>query len=860
MSVPGLQRSPSDPPIHFFFNTFRFGFIRASLISVMRTDLVFALRSLRRSPLFTIVAILCLSLGIGANTAIFSLLDQLLFRHLPVRDPGSLVLLNGPGPNFGAFRGENTLSYPMYIHLHDRNQVFSGLLARYGVALNLQQEGRAEAVRGELVSGNYFEVLGIGAELGRILLPSDDEQRNGHPVAVLSFHHWLSRFGGDPTIIGRAIRLNGTAMTVVGVAEPGFAGVEVARHTDVFVPMAMKPTMTPTWDDLDNSRSFWLNAIGRLRPGISREAAAAGLQPIFRTILDVEAGEMPASVPRDFLERFRTRRIELLPGGNGVGAIRNQAARPLSILMAMVGLVLLIACANVANLLMARAAARQKEIAIRLSLGARRGQIIRQLLLESSLLSIGGAAGGLLLATWTSGFLLYLLPEQMVQGGISSQLDIRVLGFALALSLITAILFGLVPALQATRPNLAPALKDQVSGTQSSWGALRTRRALVVAQVALSLLLLFGAGLFLRSLQNLRSTHPGFQSTNLIGFRADAAQAGYPPERALQIYDRMTEALSAVPGVTAVSATTLPLLTGQFSFATVRVQGYESKPGEDMNPQIAEVGPHYFETLRIPVLLGREFTLADQLGAPRVAIVNEAFAQYFFRGESPLGRRFGIGDRDNQFEIVGVVRGGKYNSLRDENTRHFYLPWRQLERPEELTFYVRTGFDGPDAFEAIRAAAASAAPGVALTRMRTMRSQMQESLAHERLIALLCALFGALATVLAAIGLYGVTAFSIARRTREIGIRVALGAGRGSVLFLVLRETGWMSAAGLAVGLPLALVLSRLVASQLYGLQPHDPLTLATASIIIAAVSLLAGWVPARRAARIDPLAALRYE
>lgn len=833
---------------------------RAFYLSVMWTDLVFALRTLRRSPLFTTVAVLCLALGIGANTAIFSLLDQVWFRSLPVNDPGSLVLLDGPGPNFGAFRGEKSFSYPMYRYLRDHNEVFSGLLARYPVALNLQQEGQAEAVRGELVSGNYFQVLGIGAELGRTLLPSDDEQRNAHPVAVLSFNHWMSRFGGDPTIAGRTIRLNGIAMTVVGVAESGFSGVEVARHTDVFVPMMMKPAMTPTWDDLDNSRSFWLNAIGRLKPGINRETAAAGLQPVYRAILEQEASEMPAAVSRQFLEGFRARRLELHPGGIGVGRIRDRAARPLSILMAMVGLVLLIACANVANLLMARAAARQKEIAIRLSLGARRGQVIRQLLIESLILSAAGAAGGLLLATWTSGFLLHLLPEQMAQGGISSALDLRVLGFALVLSIATAVLFGLVPAFQATRPSLVPALKDQVSGSRTTWGGLRIRRALVVAQVALSLLLLFGAGLFLRSLENLRLAHPGFQSTNLIGFKADAAQAGYAPGRAVQIYDRMTEALTLVPGVTAVSATTLPLLTGQFSFATVRVQGYESKPGEDMNPQLAEIGPRYFETLRIPLLLGREFTPADMFGAPGVAIVNEEFAEYYFRGENPLGRRFGIGHRNDQFEIVGVVKGGKYNSMRDQKMRHFYLPWRQLERPEELTFYVRTGFEGPGAFQAIRAAAASAAPGVALTGMRTMADQMRESLAHERLIALLCALFGAVATLLAAIGLYGVTAFSVARRTREFGIRAALGAGSGSVVSLVLREAGWMSAVGLGVGLPISLAASRLVASQLYGLQPHDPVTLVSASLIIAFVSLLAGWIPARRAARIDPLTALRYE
>lgn len=827
----------------------------------MRSELTFALRALRRSPMFTAVAVICLGLGIGANTAIYSLLDQVMFRPLAVGDPGTLVVLDAPGANFGRFFGPRAFSYPMYREIRDENQVFAGVAGRFPARLNLQMEGAAETVEGEIVSGNYFTVLGVGAAKGRTLLPQDDLQKGAHPLVVISFDLWMRRFGGDPGIVGRTLRINGRGMTVVGVAEAGFHGVEKGRRAEVYAPVMMKTTLTPTWDGLEERRTMWLNLLARLKPGQTRESAQAGMEPLFKSILEREAAEMPGGVPQRFLERFRQRRLEVLEGGRGVeGQVEGTAGRPLQILMAMVGVVLLIACANVANLLMARASARQKEIAIRMSLGARRGQIVRQLLVESLVLAGVGAAGGLLVASWTGEALRGLLPEQMVRGGVAPGLDGRVLGFTFLVTVATAVLFGLMPALQATRPDLTVALKEQVSGARRLWGGLGARRMLVAAQVALSLLLLFGAGLFLRSLRNLQAIDPGFRAENLVSFQVDAALAGYAPERTAQIYDRMAASLAALPGVTMVSSSDYQLLSGEASFVTVRVQGYEAKPGEDMNPLVAEVGPGYFEALRIPVLLGREFSEGDRIGAPRVAIVNEAFAKYYFRGESPVGRRFGIGDRNDEFEIVGVVKGGKYADLRQEGVRHVYLPWRQGERPGQLTFYVRTGFVGPEAMEQIRNAAASAAPGLAVTRMRGVEQEVDASLVNERLVALLCTIFGALATLLAAIGLYGVTSYAVARRTREIGIRLALGAGRGAVLGLVLREAAWMVVGGLGLGIPLALGVSRLISAQLYGLNPHDPIALGAAAALMAVVSVAAGLIPARRAAGMDPLGALRYE
>ncbi len=825
------------------------------------SDLLFAFRTLRRAPLFAAVAITSLALGLGANTAIFSILDRLLLRPLPIAEPERLVLLETNGPNMGMFFcGETCFSYPMYRDIRDRNQVFTGLAGRFPVSVNLQTSGQADSVRGEIVSGNYFQVLGVGAALGRTLLPEDDLRKGEHPVAVLSYDSWMRRFGGDPALLGKDIRLNGRAFTVVGIARPGFFGAEVGRRSELFVPMMMKAAITPTWDEMENSRTFWVNMFGRLKPGVTLQQAEASLKPVLRPILEQEVAQMGGGVPKRFAERYVQKPLLVKPGGKGVENVREFAGKPLVMLMAMVGLVLLIACANVANLLMARAASRQKEIAIRLALGAGRWRIVRQLLVESALLSVLGGAMGLLVASWTVEGIVSFLPEELAQSNLVTGLDLRVLGFSMLLAIATGLLFGLVPALQATRPDVAPTLKDQAGSVIGGWRGLKSRKALVVAQVALSLLLLVGSGLFVRSLQNLRSLDPGFSTANLIAFDVDASLAAYPPERVQQVYSTLEQRLATLPGVTGATIAETALIAGQENFSTVRVQGYEHKPGEDMNPQTNSVGRGFFRAMGIPLLYGREFTDADIQGSPKVAIVNESFARYFFKGGSPLGRRFGRGGSNNDFEIVGVVKDGKYNSMRDKPTRMFYLPWRQTERLGQVTIYVRTGFDPAQAFSMLRREVASAAPGMAMFNNKTVERQVDESLMIDRLIATLCTMFGALATLLAAIGLYGVMAYSVARRTREIGIRVALGAERGQVLRMIMREVGWMALFGVGIGLPLSLWLSRLLESQLYGLSPNDPLTVAGATLLIVIVALISGALPARRAARVDPLSALRYE
>jgi predicted permease len=828
-------------------------------------EILYAVRGFGRTPVLAGAALLSLALGIGANTAIFSLTDQLLLRSLPVREPSQLVLFSAMGRKSGAietsYDDQYAFSYPMYCDFRDRAPALAGVLARFPVRLSMSAGDRTELVQSELVSGTYFSVLGARTVLGRPLTPDDDRLGNPNDVAVIGYNLWKNRFGLSPTVLNQTLRLNGRSMTIVGVAQPGFHGAAAGESADIFVPITLQPRLTMMFDGLPNRRGYWLNILARLKPGVTRKQAESILNGFWRPILEEEARNTPRASLK-FRQEFVARHLTLLPGGPGISSVRNQAAGPLIVLMSMAGLLLLIACANIASLLIARAAGRQKEIAIRIAIGAGRARLLRQLLAEGVTLSLAGGLLGIFMAYWAGDLLLGLLPADASMRGITAEPDTRVLLFALALSMVTGVIFGLAPAWETFRADVSRTLKEQAAGSMGGSAHVRFRKTLVIAQVGLSLVLLIGAGLFALSLFNLKQIDPGFRPTHLLTFAVQPSLNGYDQPRTLSLYGRLNDEIAALPAVRGVAMAEIALLTGDADMSGLSVPGYEPKEGERMSVSENFVGPGYPSAMGIPLLRGREITRQDGPDAPKVAVINEVFALKYFNGQDPVGRRFhsSSASDDAGTEVVGVVKDGKHSDLREHPEPFVYFPYAQHRSVMRMNFYVRTSQDPVALESAMREEVRRADPNLPLFDMKTVEHQMDENVFAERLVAMLSIFFSALATLLAAIGLYGVMAYTVARRTREIGLRMALGAARGEVLRLVMGEVGVMAFLGVAVALPVAYALSRLIQGQLYNMKGGHPSIFVLASLAIVAVAAAAGLIPAWRATRIDPMTALRSD
>jgi predicted permease len=831
-------------------------------------DLKLAVRRLARTPFVTTVAVLSLALGIGANAGVFSLFDQMLLRELPVREPDRLVNLGAPGPKGGSISCtmggtcEEIFSYPMFRDLERAVGSAIGLAGHRGFDANLAYQGQTSNTSGMLVSGSYFGVLGLAPALGRLLGPEDDVTPGAHPVAVLGHHYWTDRLGGDPDVAGRTLTVNGQPMTIVGVAPRGFRGTTLGYPADVFVPISMRGVVDAGFDGFANRRTYWVYLFGRLAPGVTPERALAELNPMYQAILREVELPLQQGMTEETRQRFPNKEITLAEGRRGQTILHQETRQPLTLLLGITAVVLLIACANIANLLLVRGADRGHEMAIRGSLGAARRRLLAQLLSESFVLAALGGLAGLLVAHWTLRGIGAIAPAE-ASADLSLRLDPSVVLVAAALSIGTGILVGMYPALHATRADLATALRSGGSQPAGTRTAAFFRSSLVVGQIALSMALLVAAGLFIRSLVNLGRVDLGIEANNLVTFVVSPEKNGYAPEESRALFERMEEELAAIPGVAGVSAAVVRILSGSRSTNDVSVEGFDSGPGVDANSHFNAVEPGYFATLGIPLLAGRTFTPADAQGDERVVIVNEAFTRKFgLDPRSALGKRMAVGRRDElDMEIVGLVADARYQSPRNEMPPLYVVPYRQCGScPGSMTFYVRTAVPPAQVVREVAAVVERLDPDLPVAALRTMSDQLRETLVIDRLVGILSAAFALLATLLAAIGLYGVLAYTVAQRTREIGLRMALGAKKDRIRRMVLRQVIRMMILGGAIGIAAAIALGRVAGSLLFGLEGNDPLTVVLVTVVLGLVGLAAGYIPALRASRVDPMVALRYE
>jgi len=831
-------------------------------------DLRFAFRTLTKTPLLTSVAILSLALGIGANASIYSVFEQMLLRPLPVQEPDRLVNFEVPGPHPGsdscgqAGGCDEVLSYPMVRDLQGyESRTLAGIASHVAFGASLGRDGRTTSGTGLQVTGSYFPLLGIRPEFGRILTPEDDRNIGEHRVAVLSHRYWENDLGGDPGILNQTLHINGEPMTVVGVAAEGFRGTTLGSDIDVFVPMTMRGVMHPWFDGWEDRRWYWAYAFARLAPGATIEEARAEMNSVYNGIINEVDVPLQTGMSEDEMARFRAKQLVIVEGARGQSQLHEEVSTPLRMLFVITVMVLLIACANVANLLLARGAARSQEMAIRGAIGAGRGQLLRQLMTESVLLAVAGGVASLLVAWWTLSLLPAVLPPSTTEA-LTMTLRPEIIVFTTLVAVGAGLLFGLYPAVFATRTDLASSLR---AGTKSSGdgAAARFRATLVTGQIALSMVLLVAAGLFIRSLSNVSSVDLGLNSEGVVGFNVSPGSTRLPAEEVINLALRIEERVAAIPGVTAVTASLVPVLAGSSWGNSVSVEGFDWAPGVDVNSRYSAVGPGYYSAMQVPLLSGREFTDSDVVGAPQVAIINEAFARKFGLDPREAVGKFmarGSGEDELDIEIVGIVQDAKYSAVKDPPPPLFTVPYRQLDDLGNVYIYARTATDPSDLLAAVPDVVAEVDGDVLVTRLASLDQTIKENIVLDRLISTLSAAFAALATLLAAVGLYGVLTYSVTQRTREIGIRMALGAGGTRVQGMVLRQVSRMVLIGGLTGLASAFYLGRFAESLLFGLDGSDPMVLGLVAVVMGAVAMLAAYLPARRASTVDPITALRYD
>ncbi|MGI9628970.1 MAG: ABC transporter permease [Longimicrobiales bacterium] len=827
-----------------------------------------AFRTLRKAPFVSAVAIFSLALGVGANGAIFSLFDQILIQALPVEEPERLVNFRAPGPNPGsqscgqAGDCKSVFSYPMFRDLEETTTSLSGLAAHREFGTNLATAEQTVSGTGVLVSGSYFSVLGLRPALGRLLTPADDETIGEHFVTVLGYDYWESQLGLDPGVLNSTIIVNGQSMTVVGVAPQGFKGTTLGAEADVYVPLTMRTAMSPWWDAWENRRNYWAYLFARLAPEATVEQARSEMNTVYQRIINEVEAPLQTGMSDQTMEQFRAKELEIEAGPRGQSTMHAEVRTPMVFLFGITAMVLLIACANIANLLLARGANRGSEMAIRASLGAGRTKMLGQLLTESLLLAVLGGLASLLVAQWTLGVIATLLPPETASA-FTPALSLGVVTFVGALAIGTGILFGLYPALHSTRTDLVTALKSNAGQPAGHRAAARFRSALVTAQIALSMALLVGAGLFLKSLTNVNRVDLGMNPANVATFTVAPELNGLEREASIALYEQVERELAALPGVSGVSGAIVPILIGDSWGTDVAVTGFESGPDIDSNSRMNMVGAGYFSTLGIPLIGGREFTVADNMESEEVAIVNEAFARKFGLDPRQAVGKFMSddgGDAELTRRIVGVAQDANYSEVKGNVPPLFFLPYRQNEYVGSMTFYARTQLDPSETIAAVRGVIRAIDPNLPVERLETLVQVAKENVMLDRLITTLSAAFAVLATILAAVGLYGVLAYTVSQRTREIGLRVALGADGSRVRGLVLRQVARMTVIGVIIGLVGAFFLGRAAESLLFGLEGSDPFVMVGVVLTLSVVALSAGYLPARRASRVDPMVALRHE